>query len=79
MSTDYMIPGVPNKRLVFAAVNKDSAVIVYELGGYANVIRAMILDFSGKRSWDSTLNSHSVKNLEDLRMVLSQEQFTSSD
>jgi hypothetical protein len=34
MSTDMIIPGVPNKRLVFAAVSDDTAVLVYELGGY---------------------------------------------
>jgi hypothetical protein len=37
MSTDYMIEGVPNKRLVFAALNKASASVVYERGGYANL------------------------------------------
>jgi len=79
MSTDYILPGVPNKRLVFAALNKDSAVIVYERGGYANFLRATILDFRGGRSWDSTLNRYSVKNLQDLRVALAQEESTSGD
>lgn len=35
MSTDALIPGVPNKRLRFAALNDDSAIVFYEWGGYA--------------------------------------------
>jgi hypothetical protein len=57
MSTDYILPGVPNKRLVFAALNKDSAIVVYEKGGYANLLRTTILDFRDGRAWDTTLNS----------------------
>jgi hypothetical protein len=36
MSTDYIIPGVPNKQLRFAALNSDSAIVFYERGGYAS-------------------------------------------
>ncbi len=76
MSTDYILPGVPNKRLVFAALNKDSAIFVYEKGGYANLLRTTILDFRDGRAWDTTLNSYSIRNLRDLRVALTQEKYT---
>jgi hypothetical protein len=34
-SADYIIPGVPNKQLGFAALNSDSAIVFYKRGGYA--------------------------------------------
>jgi hypothetical protein len=76
MSTDYILPGVPNKRLVFAALNKDSAIVVYEKGGYANLLCTTILDFRDGRAWDTTLNSYSIRNLHDLRVALTQEKYT---
>lgn len=71
MSTDYILSGVPNKRLVFAALNKNSAIIVYEQGGFANTLRATILDFKDLKSWDTTLD-HRIRNLGDLRTALIQ-------
>jgi hypothetical protein len=79
MSNDYILPGVPNKRLVFAALNRDSAFIVYERGGYANLLRTAVLDFRDGQTWDTTLNTHSVKNLHDLRGALTQEKYTVAD
>ena len=79
MSTDYILPGVPNKRLVFAAVNQESAIVVYERGGYANFLRAMILDFKDGSAWNTTLNSHSIRNLRDLRTALAQEHYTTGN
>jgi hypothetical protein len=79
MSTDYFLPGVPNKRLVFAALNRDSAIVVYERGGYANFLRTTILDFRDGKTWDSTLNSHSIRELPDLRVALGQENYGVAD
>lgn len=79
MSGDYLLPGVPNKRLIFAALNRDSAVVVYERGGYGNVLRTMILDFKDQRAWDATLNTYSVRNLHDLRLALTQEKYTADE
>ncbi len=79
MSTDYILPGVPNKRLVFAALNRDSAIVVYERGGYANLLRTAILDFRDGKTWDTTLNSHSIRNLPELRVALSQEKYGMAD
>jgi hypothetical protein len=79
MSTDYILPGVPNKRLVFAALNRDSAVVVYERGGYVNFLRTTILDFRDGKTWDTTLNSYPIRNLPDLRVALSQEKYDMAD
>ncbi len=79
MSTDYMIPGVPNKRLAFAALSRDSAIVVYERGGHANFLRTMILDFKDRSTWDTTLNSYSIRSLRDLRVALAQEKYSSED
>ena len=35
-NTDYIIPGVPNEQLRFAALNGDSAIVFDEWGGYAD-------------------------------------------
>jgi hypothetical protein len=75
MSTDYIIEGVPHKRLVFAALNKGSAIVVYERGGYANFLCATILDFRDRSAWGSTLNNHNVKNMDDLRAALGEKKF----
>ena len=75
MSTDYIIPRVPNKRLVFAALNKESAIVVYERGGYANFLCATILDFRDGSAWRSTLNNHNVKDMHDLRAALAEEKY----
>jgi hypothetical protein len=75
MSSDYIIEGVPNKRLVFAALNKESAIVVYERGGYANFQCATILDFRDRSAWGWTLNNHNVKNMDDLRAALAEEKY----
>jgi len=75
MSTDYIIDGIPNKRLVFAALNKESAIVVYERGGYANFLCATILDFRDGSAWGSALNNHNVKNMHDLRAALAEEEY----
>jgi hypothetical protein len=75
MSTDYIIEGVPNKRLVFAALNKASAIVVYERGGYANFLCVTILDFGDGSAWGSRLNNPNVKNMHDLREALADEKY----
>jgi hypothetical protein len=75
MSTDDIIEGVPNKRLVFAALNKASAIVVYERGGYVSFLCATILDFRDGSAWGSTLNNHNVKDMHDLRAALAEEKY----
>lgn len=70
MSTDYVIPGVPNKRLRFAALNDDAAIISYEWGGYANQLCVTVFDFRGGKSWGASLKNYHIKTLDDLRAAI---------
>ncbi len=79
MSTDLILPGVPNKRLVFAALNRDCAIVVYERGGYVSFLRTTILDFRDGKTWETTLNSYPIRNLPELRVALSQGKYDVAD
>jgi len=76
MSTDYIIPGVPNKRLRFAALNGDSAIVFYEWGGYADQACVTAFDFRERTSWGASLKVFRVNTLERLRTAISDRQFT---
>lgn len=69
MSTDYRLPGISNRRLVLAALNQNSAVLLYEVGGYANFMRVTILDFSSGGYWSSNL-SYGIRTMRDLRAAV---------
>jgi hypothetical protein len=75
MSTDFMIPGVPNKRLKFAATNDHSAVVFYEWGGYADQHCVVVLDFRRRTSWGACLTTYRVKTFDQLRSAISGRQF----
>jgi hypothetical protein len=76
MSTDDIIPGVPTRRLVFAGIGKDAAVLVYEQGGYANTLNAAVFSYSnGGGVWIATLSSHLVNDIPTLRTAIDNGQF----
>jgi hypothetical protein len=78
MSTDMIIPGIPNKRLVFAAVSDDTAVLVYELGGYVDTLHAMVFcHANGGGSWEAVLDE-AVHDITSLRNTVQQGRFTIS-
>jgi hypothetical protein len=76
MSTDYIMPGVPNKRLRFAALNGDSAIVFYEWGGFVGQLCVTVFDFRNRRSWGASLKIFRVNTLEQLRTAISDRQFT---
>ncbi len=76
MSTDAMIPGVPNKRLRLAALNGDSAIVLYEWGGYADQTCVTAFDFRQHTSWGASLKVFGVNTLEQLRTAISDRRFT---
>jgi hypothetical protein len=76
MSTDYIIPDVPNKQLRFAALNGHSAIVFYELGGYADQLCVTAFDFREHTSWGASLKSFRVNTLDQLRTAISDRQFT---
>ena len=76
MSTDYIIPGVPSRRLVFAGIGEGAAVLVYEQGGYANTLNAAVFSYSnGRGAWIGTLNNRSVSDVPTLRAAVESGQF----
>ena len=78
MSTDMIIPGVPNKRLVFAAVSNDTAVLVYELGGYVGTLHAMVFcHANGGGGWKAMLDEP-VHDIASLRNTVQRGHFTIS-
>jgi hypothetical protein len=77
MSTDYVLPGAPNKRLVFAGESSAAAILVYELGGNANVLIAITFDYRAGRIWTATLNNYSVRSVQELRNAVKQGDYRS--
>jgi hypothetical protein len=75
MSTDYIIPGVPNKQPGFAALNGDSAIVFYKRGGYADQLCVTAFDFRQHTSWGASLKVFRVNTLEQLRTAISDGQF----
>jgi hypothetical protein len=73
MSTDMIVPGLPSRRLMFAAINNGSAAIVYEHGGFVGTVRAAIFDFTNQTDSVTGLNSN-VRDLQDLRKALTHRQ-----
>jgi hypothetical protein len=68
MSTDYMIPGVPSRRLVFAGIGNNVAVLVYEQGGFGDTTNALVFSYVDDGGvWEATLNDHAVDDLSALR------------
>ena len=71
MSTDMILPGVPNKRLVFAGIGKDTAVLVFEQGGYVGSVHAAVFEYLGQGGiWGAKLGFPRVTDLQTLRAVI---------
>jgi hypothetical protein len=75
ISSDAIIPGRSSRRLVFLALSEDSAVLVYEQGGYIDTLSAVIFWFGdGGRDWGTTLNSRP-DDISSLRALIQKGQF----
>jgi hypothetical protein len=73
MSTDMILPGVPNKRLVFAGIGTDTAVLVFEQGGYVGTVNATVFAYSQQGgTWGAILDDYSVTDLRTLRAAIEQ-------
>jgi hypothetical protein len=75
MSTDAIIPGVPNKRLRFAALNDHAAVVFYDWGGFVGQQCVVVLDFRSRTSWGASLTTYGAKTFDQLRSAISNRQF----
>jgi hypothetical protein len=78
MSTDDILPNVPNERLVFAAFSDDTAVLVFEVGAFANSLHAVVFWYAkGGGRWGAMLNGYSVHDIDSLRNAVHRGQFVS--
>ncbi len=75
MSSDDAIPGVPNKRLKFAALNGDSAIVFYEWGGFVGQLCVTAFNFREHTLWGAGLKVARVNTLEQLRTAIADRQF----
>jgi hypothetical protein len=76
MSSDNMSSGAPLRRLVFVALGNDSAVLVYEQGGFVDVTNVIVFWYGGGgRDWAATLGNKA-KNIRSLRSTMKEGQFS---
>jgi len=75
MSTDYIIPGVPNKKLVIAALSENAAVLLYVRGGYADRLCVTVFDFRARASWGAYLKNYHTRDFDELRKAIADRDF----
>ena len=77
MSTDMILPGVPDKRLIFAGLGNHTAVLVFEQGGYVGSVRAAIFDYVHTGgAWGAVLDDPRVTDIATLRTVIEKGHYT---
>jgi hypothetical protein len=75
IGTDFIIPGVPSRRLVFAALGDNSAVLVYEQGGYATTLNATVFSYVNGGAWRAILFNRPVDNVPALKIAVGNGRF----
>jgi len=75
IGTDFVVPGVPSRRLVFAAVGDNSAVLVYEQGGYATTLNAAVFSYANGGAWWAILDNRTVDSVSALKTTVGNGQF----
>jgi len=76
-STDGIIPGVPNKELVFVGLAGDSAVLVFKRGGLNDTINAAVFSHRGIGGvWTARIvDNNSVQDIAALRNAIHNRRF----
>jgi hypothetical protein len=77
ISSDSIIRGKSSRRLVFLGLSEDSAVLVYEQGGFVGTCATVIFWFGdGGRGWGATLDYGPIpKDISSLKAVVQRGQF----
>jgi hypothetical protein len=77
ISSDEIEPGKSSRRLVFLGLSKDSAVLVYEQGGYVDTCAAVVFWFEdGGRDWGATLDNGPIPtDISSLKAMVQKGQF----
>jgi hypothetical protein len=75
IGTDFVIPGVSSRRLVFAAIADNCAVLVYEQGGYATTLNAAVFSYVNGGAWRAILLKRPVDNVPALKIAIGNGRF----
>jgi hypothetical protein len=75
IGTDFVIPGVTSRRLVFAALGDNSAVLVYEQGGYATVLNVTVFSYVNGGAWRAILLNRPVDDVPALKLAIGNGRF----
>lgn len=75
-SSDLVQAGLPNKRLVFLAIDCERAVLVYEQGGYKGSLEAMVVAHGEQAGgWGAELTGDQLTGPEDLARIVAAGRF----
>ncbi len=76
LSTDNIISGVPSRQLIFAAVGKSSAVLVYEQGSFASYPNVVVFSYGSEtKGWAAALDGHAPRDIPALQRTLRESRF----
>ena len=79
-STDAIIPGLPNKELVFVGLADQSAVLIFRRGGIADTINVVVFSHKGNGGmWGARIDDYSVRDISGLRDALQKGKFEAWD
>ncbi len=75
LSTDDISSGVPSRQLIFAAVGKNSAVLVYEQGSFASYPNVVVFSYGNEKAWAAALDSYPPRDIPALQKTLRESRF----
>jgi hypothetical protein len=76
MSNDYILRGVPNKRLIVAGVADQKAVLIYLQGGYVDIVNVAVFSHGEHPGWwGARITDYRVKEISHLKRALAAGQF----
>jgi hypothetical protein len=79
-STDGIIPGVPNKELVFVGLARSSVVLVFKRGGLNDTTNVAVFSHRGGGGmWGARINNNSGHDITALRNAVHNGQFKAWD
>ncbi|MBS1803732.1 MAG: hypothetical protein JST28_10225 [Acidobacteria bacterium] len=75
-STDGIIPGVPNKKLVLVGLAGERAVLIFKRGGLEDTTNAAVFSHRGNGGvWTARLRDNSVQDIPTLRDAVHSHRF----
>lgn len=79
-STDAIIPGVPNKELVFVGLAGSDAVLIFKRGGLFDTTNVAVFSHRGTGGvWSARIDDYSVQDIAALRNAVHNHRFEAWD